>query len=136
MGIYDSLLPSSRKIEIQYECNNGHIFDGDNPPRFCDECGNSTGFWKYKIINDDRYLIKTTLDVLLGRVCNCCGSEKYLQVDHINGRNSLKVVTIKDILDNPTQYQRLCRECNRWKNNGPCCPCKFWDATYPGWRES
>lgn len=32
--------------------------------------------------------------------------------------------------------QLLCLDCNRWKDNGPCCPCPYWDTMSPEWRDT
>lgn len=121
-------------VIIKYECKGGHIHTGDSPPRICSECD---AHWTHKYYNDMRTDIKRTLDNLLGMQCACCGSRKRLQIDHVFGRSKEKDQgsILKQIFERPKDFQRLCRDCNRWKNNGPCCPCRYWDAAYPGWRK-
>lgn len=77
---------------------------------------------------------KLALDKL-GAVCVCCGSTNDLTFDHIvpqirrKPTNSIGIC--KEVLNNPESFQILCGSCNRWKNNGPWCPCKLWRAS--GW---
>lgn len=80
------------------------------------------------------------LKKLLGHKCECCGRKYGLEIDHRIPRKDRKnfprsLQNLKDACKNHRLYQRLCWDCNRWKNNGPACPCKWWDKTYPGWRK-
>jgi len=86
---------------------------------------------------------------LFGDKCACCGSQESPQLDHkepirpqdkkhVMGK-SYQLTRIRlgkwvDALKHPEKYQLLCADCNRWKDNGPCCPCKYWDSIAPGWR--
>lgn len=79
----------------------------------------------------------------IGDACRCCGApggpgrHKRLEVDHVvsTGRaRKNQHATYQDAIKNPSAYQPLCGDCNRWKDNGPCCPCHWWDTVSPGWR--
>lgn len=73
---------------------------------------------------------------ILGDSCACCGSRDDLEIDHVKpysrGHHKARHITKAGLLRG--DYQLLCLECNRWKDNGPVCPCKYWDSVSPGWR--
>ena len=81
----------------------------------------------------------------LGATCVCCGSKRKLQIDHIlplgrklnsKERAQERTNVVSEIFEGKTEkYQVLCSNCNRWKDNGPQCPCKWWDSISPEWRK-
>lgn len=79
------------------------------------------------------------LESLGASKCACCGSTTNLHIDHIEPqmtgqRSQGSDMTYRAVIKNPEGFQLLCAECNRWKADGPACPCKYWDAVKPGWR--
>ena len=92
-----------------------------------------------------RYRAKAAFEIfklLGGAHCKCCGSVDNLQIDHVDGRpyderkmkHGNKSVLKGRVYKNPSGFQVLCGDCNRWKDNGPCCPCKWWDTVSSDWR--
>ena len=72
------------------------------------------------------------LAALLGAVCRCCGAFA-TQIDHVMPvRKRNRGMTRELALEAPGLFQMLCASCNRWKSDGPFCPCKWWKAS--GWK--
>ena len=76
--------------------------------------------------------------------CACCDKQaKYgkmsITIDHITPVRGEKrehpEALLKAVIVEPSRFQFLCQGCNTFKSTGPCCPCKFWDAKFPSWRE-
>ena len=73
--------------------------------------------------------VKTEVYDHYGRVCNCCGSQVNLSIDHIipigGNRGDLRGynlhVRIKGEGFPKDKYQVLCRTCNRSKGTGEHC---------------
>ncbi len=65
-----------------------------------------------------------------GTTCSCCGTERCLQIDHINGGGNAHRREIgssglyRDIIKNnfPAEYQTLCAQCNLAKAQHGECP--------------
>ena len=91
---------------------------------------------------------------LLGSRCRCCGvteaarpanwpeNQRWLCFDHItpqSGKREKPWDIAKTVIATHGEncpIQLLCQPCNTWKNNGPACPCKWWDRIAPGWRDA
>jgi hypothetical protein len=97
----------------------------------------------------DKSLYLANLVTLLERYqykCACCGRyialvprgrPEAMEIDHIKPRNGRRVshyCVARYAVAEPEEYQLLCNPCNRYKNNGPFCPCQHWDKVSPGWR--
>jgi hypothetical protein len=85
------------------------------------------------------YRLALFKEVLGETTCRCCGSGERLELDHIvpirRDAEARRVYGVNVVRRHPKQFQLLCRKCNGWKNDGPACPCKWWDTVSPGWRD-
>jgi len=100
----------------------------------------TAAIWKKVGIPKFEIVARNLLMVALGPVCSCCGSAGNLEIDHVKPQQGKRD---KDFARRslfqlrqgaPHNAQVLCRECNRFKDIGPRCPCKWWDEISSGWR--
>lgn len=133
------------EMEDQVFCLNGHSTLSERAFYYSNSEGlylrcSCQAEYLYKII-EGVTLELTEIDKILGPQCWCCGSLRDLQKDHMTARYASKIFGLPH---HPTESQlkihfrsfaRLCRSCNRWKDNGPFCPCFIWGYMDPGFRE-
>lgn len=83
--------------------------------------------------------IERSFEAIGQYVCQCCETTERLEFDHIlpvrQGRRAARD-RATEVLAAPHLFQVLCRQCNRWKDVGPNCPCKYWDSISSNWREA
>jgi hypothetical protein len=127
------------------QCPHGDKFEYRNSSGrlVCGECARLRAV-KRRIQNpnldkQNRARLKKEVLDMLGNECNCCGSTENLETDHrIPTRKGHKGqssdTNYREIVKYSERFQILCGDCNRWKADGPFCPCHDWDRQSPGWR--
>jgi len=134
----DSKCPHGDEFQKRRMLKVGGVY---KPTIYCAQCVRDRmkihGRWYRKHHPDKAYACnrnarERALD-LIGRVCSCCGSADRPTLDHIKPRETWQggAGNAREALKHPELFQTLCHSCNRWKNEGPFCPCKMWRET--GW---